>query len=114
MPKARKSITDQDITQASVTLVAILMAEILRLHLASHHLLTTGMKAMMAQRLCEAIHAPNSPAQQHSVDCASQPRQDAMPMLHQQSDDPAPSQQHGTRQQQQVTQQQDTQQQDSN
>ena len=58
----------QDITQASVAQLARLMAEILRLHLASRHLSTTGTKATMAQRLYDAIHAPDAPAQQHSVD----------------------------------------------
>ena len=99
MPKARKSSTDQDITQASVAQLARLMAEILRLQLASCHLSTTGKKAIMAQRLYDAIHAPNVPAQQHSVDSsASQPQQDVTLTLRQQSDGPVFSQQQGTQQ----------------
>jgi len=94
MPKARKSSTDQDITQASVAQLARLMAEILRLHLASRHLSTTATKATMAQRLHDAIHTPNAPAWQHNVNSsASQPQQDATLTLCQQSDEPVPSQQ---------------------
>jgi len=106
MPKARKSSTDQDIKQVSVAQLARLTAEILLLHLASHHLLTTGMKATMAQWLYDAIPAPDAPAQQHSIDSATV-------MLHQHSDDPASSQQQGTQQQQDTHQQQHTQQQQS-
>jgi len=73
-----KSSTDQDVTQASVAQLARLMAEILWLHLASQNLSTTGTKATMAQWLYDAIHAPDAPAQQHSIaSSASQPQQDA-------------------------------------
>ena len=122
MPEARKSSTDQDITQESVPQLAKLMTKTLWLHLASRHLLTTGAKATMAQRLYNAIHAPNAavqqhsaihaPTQLHSVDSSvSQPQQDATLTLSQQSDGPVSSQQQGKQQQQGMQQQQSTQQQ---
>jgi len=93
-----------------VAQLARLTAKILRLHLASHHLLTTGMKATMAQRLHDTIHAPDASVQQYSVDFSvSQLQQDATLMLRQQSDDPALSHQQGTRQQGTQQQQQGTQ-----
>ena len=61
MPKTPKkskkssSSADQDLTQAQL---ARLTAEVLRLHLASRHLVTTGTKAAMAQWLYDVIHAP--------------------------------------------------------
>ena len=101
MLKARKSSTDQDITQVSVAQLARLTAKILRLHLASRHLSTTGTKATMARRLHDTIHAPDAPAQRHSVDSSvAQPQQDATLTLHQQSDGPVSFQQQGTQQQQ--------------
>ena len=61
------------------------------------------MKATMAQRLYNAIHAPDTPAQQHSVDSsASQPQQDATLTLR--SDGPVSSQQQGTQQRQDTQQ----------
>jgi len=102
----------QDITQASFVQLARLTAEILRLHLASRHLSTTGMKATMAQQLYNAIHALDTPTQQHSVDSSvSQLQQDITVTLRHQSDDPVRSQQQGTQQQQGTLQQQGMQQQ---
>ena len=63
MPKTPKkskkssSSADQDLTQAIIVRLARLMAEVLRLHLASRHLVTTGTKAAMAQWLYDVIHA---------------------------------------------------------
>ena len=110
MPKARKSSTDQDITQASVAQLARFTAKILRLHLASQHLSTAGTNATMARRLHDTIHAPDAPAQWHKVNSStSQPQQDATLTLRQQSDGPVSFQKQGT-QQQQGTLQQDMQQ----
>ena len=105
MPKARKSSTDQDITQASVAQLPKLTAKILRLDLVSQHLLTTGTKATMAQRLYDAIHTPDASPQQHSVDSSmSQLQQDATLTLCQQTDGPVSSQQQGMQQRQDTQQ----------
>ena len=52
----------------SVTQLTRLTAEVLRLHLASRHLMTTGAKAVMAQRLHDAIHT--TPVLQQQSDTA--------------------------------------------
>ena len=66
----------------------------------------------MAQWLYDAIHAPDAPAQQHSINSStSQPQQDPTLTLRQQSDGPVSSQQQGTRQQQGTQQQQQSMQQ---
>ena len=60
MPKTSRrtnSPATPNVMQASVTQLTRLTAEVLRLHLASRHLVTTGTKAVMAQRLHDAIHA---------------------------------------------------------
>ena len=97
IPKARKSSTDQDITQASVAQLVRLTAKIPRLHLASRHLSTTGTKTTMVRRLHNTIHALDAPSQRHSVDSsASQPQQDATLTPCQKSNGPLFSQQQGT------------------
>jgi len=82
--------------------LARLTAEILQLRLASRHLSTTGTstgtKTTMAQRLQDANHAPDAPAQQHSINSStSQPQQVNTLTLCQQSDESILSQQQGTR-----------------
>jgi len=60
MPKTKRranQTTTLDVTQADVIQLTRLTAEALRLHLAARHLVTTGNKAVMAQRLHDAIHA---------------------------------------------------------
>ena len=48
--------TSLDIHRCSVEQLTRLPAEVLRLHLSSKHLITTGTKAVMARRLYRAIH----------------------------------------------------------
>ena len=48
--------TSLDIHRCSVEQLTRLPAEVLRLHLLSKHLITTGTKAVMARRLYHAIH----------------------------------------------------------
>ena len=79
MPKTSRrtnSPAAPDVMRASVTQLARLTAEVLRLHLASRHLVTTGTKAVMAQRLHDAIHA--APVSQQQSDPAL-PRQEYTP-----------------------------------
>ena len=54
--------TSSDMMQASITQLNRLPAAILRLHLTTHHLVSTGTKATMARRLYESIH--QAPPQQ--------------------------------------------------
>ena len=49
-----------DISSLSICQLNPLPAEVLRLHLANHHLTTTGTKATMARQLFEAIHSASS------------------------------------------------------
>ena len=58
-----------DISSSSIPQLTALPVQVLRLHLANHHLTTTGTKATMARRLFEAIHSAScatttSPANQ--------------------------------------------------
>ena len=109
MPKTSKKLkkssssADQDLTQATIAQLARLMAEVLRLHLASHHLVTTGTKAAMAQRLYDAIQAPQDSSmelqQQNPNPSSTSQQQDGVPashqrpMLQQQGTHPVPQQQ---------------------
>jgi len=59
MPKtARSSSTEGpiDVMQYSLQQLTRLPAEVLRLHLSSRHLVTTGTKVVMASRLYDALH----------------------------------------------------------
>ena len=59
MPKTSRSRSSgrvPDISSASVAELTRLPAEVLRLHLSSRHLITTGKKATLARRLHEALH----------------------------------------------------------
>ena len=53
-PSANPAIPD--VMNASITQLTRLPAEVLRLHLTSRHLVSTGTKATMAHRLYQAIH----------------------------------------------------------
>ena len=98
MPK--KSSTDQDITQASVAQLAKLMAEKLRCY--NWHLATLPKQQWLNGCIMQSML-------QHNVDSsASQSQQDTTYKLTlcQQSDEPVPSQQRGTLQQDMQQQQQ--------
>ena len=49
-----------DISSVSICQLSAMPAEVLRLHLANHHLITTGTKITMARRLFDAIHSASS------------------------------------------------------
>ena len=49
-----------DISSASIRQLSVMPAKVLRLHLANHHLITTGTKITMARRLFDAIHSVSS------------------------------------------------------
>ena len=62
MPKSsqrRSSGQVSDISTATVTELTRLLAEVLRLHLSSRHLVTTSQKTTMARRCYKALHATN-------------------------------------------------------
>ena len=62
MPKRsrrRSSSQVSDISTATVAELTRLPAEVLRLHLLSRHLVTTGQKTTMAQRFYKALHPTN-------------------------------------------------------
>ena len=54
------AVPPTDINGCSVTELARLSAEVLRLHLASRHLVTSGSKATMAKRLYDALNQPTT------------------------------------------------------
>ena len=54
------AVPPTDINGCSVTELARLSAEVLRLHLASCHLVTSGSKATMAKRLYDALNPPTT------------------------------------------------------
>ena len=59
MPKTSRSRSSgrvPDISSASIAELTRLPAEVLRLHLSSRNLITTGKKAILARRLHEALH----------------------------------------------------------
>ena len=56
--RAPRSVPLADISTASIRQLTAMPAAVLRLHLANHHLITTGTKATMARRLFDAIHGP--------------------------------------------------------
>ena len=58
--RAPRSVPLADISTASIRQLTAMPAAVLRLHLANHHLITTGTKATMARRLFDAIHGTSS------------------------------------------------------
>ena len=59
LPKTSRSHSSgcvSDISSASIAELTRLYAEVLRLHLLSQHLITTGNKVTLARRLHEALH----------------------------------------------------------
>ena len=75
--RKRKSRSGQlpDVSTASVRQLTALPAEVLRLHLANHHLVTTGTKTAMAQQLFDALHTTTSSTP------TSLPNQSAAPVV---------------------------------
>lgn len=67
-PRSRASVP-ADLSTATVGQLTRLPAEVLRLHLSSRHLVTTGNKSTMAQRLYQALHPSEQSLQ------SQQPRQ---------------------------------------
>ena len=67
MPRTSKRSTrttppvNPDVMQATIAQLTRLLSEILRLHLSTRQLVSTGTKAMMARRLYEAIHPAPQP-----------------------------------------------------
>ena len=69
-PRSRSSHTIPDLLNAMVEQLTRLPAEVLRLHLSSRHLVTTGNKAILARRLYQVLQPlEQSPQarQQHTV-----------------------------------------------
>ena len=85
--KKSSSSADQDLTQATIAQFTGLTAEVLCMHLAFRHLVTTGTKAAMAQWLYGTIHAPQDSStelqQQNPNPSSTSQQQDGVPASHQ-------------------------------
>ena len=58
--RASRSGPLPDISSTSIRQLSAMPAEVLRLHLVNHHLITTGTKFTMGRRLFDAIHSASS------------------------------------------------------